>query len=122
MVFPVIQRISPQLAIAAEIIRRHPGNMIWPALRVEIKEITVRPDIGAFQRDIDGHVTDDLDTVVVGAAFYSIPLFSKFVLQELMEQDFLGVGFPGLLQSLGVVIPEANVFPQIPVLPIELFF
>ena len=96
--------------------------MIWLALRVKIKEITVCPYIGAFQRDVDGHVTDDLDTVVVGAAFYSIPLFSKFVLQELVEQDFLGIGFPGFLQCLGVVIPKTYVFPKVPVLPMELVF
>src|SRR5438874_2528813 len=63
---PAIERIAPQLAGRAEVIRRDAGDGGGMAIGVEIEQVRVRPGIGAVESDKDGDVADDGEATAVG--------------------------------------------------------
>ena len=72
--FPIVERIAPELAGGAEIVRRHSGDDGRLAMLVEIKQIGVGPDVGRIARDENRQVSDQLDTVLVRVALQIAPL------------------------------------------------
>ena len=61
VVIPVIERVAPQLSGSTEIIWRYSGYAGRVALRIELEQLLVRPDIGAVECDEDRDITDDLN-------------------------------------------------------------
>ncbi len=89
---PVVQRVAPELAAGAEPVRRNPRDADGPAAFVQLKELRVRPDVGAVQRDVEGEVPDDADAARVGVGFEPPPLPEELELAELPELRFAPQG------------------------------
>src|SRR5262249_38388659 len=85
---PAVNRIPPQLARLAEIIRRDARDQRRRAFVIEVEEMAVGPDVGAVVRDEDRGVADDLDPMFVGVAGEAEPLLEKEELVELLRADF----------------------------------
>src|SRR5215813_1745649 len=85
---PAVNRITPQLARLAEIIRRDARDQRRKAFIIEVEEMAVGPDVGAVMRDEDRSVADDLDPMFVGVAGEAEPLLEKEELVELLRADF----------------------------------
>ena len=58
---PAVERIAPELARGAEVVRRHPRHARRPAALVEEEQVRPRPDVGAVVRDEDRDVADQSD-------------------------------------------------------------
>src|SRR5215475_7681023 len=85
---PAVNRIAPQLARLAEIIRRDARDQRRRAFIIEVKEMAVGPNVGAVVRDEDRGVADDLDPMFVGVAGEVEPLLEKEELVKLLRADF----------------------------------
>src|SRR5215813_4187440 len=55
---PVIDWVSPQLSISAEVIRGHARNKLWSHLFIKQEQLGIRPDIGRVRRNEKRQVTD----------------------------------------------------------------
>src|SRR5437763_623590 len=72
---PGVEGISPKLAVGREIIRRNAGDEKRVArLRVELKEMRVRPHVGAVARHKDRSVADQLDVQLPRLGANLLPL------------------------------------------------
>src|SRR5262245_64795192 len=74
---PAVNRIAPQLACLAEIIRRDACDQRREAFVIEVEEMAVGPDVGAVMRDEDRSVADDPDPMFVGLAGEVGPRFAN---------------------------------------------
>ena len=79
---PVIDRIAPKLSVRAEVIGRHAGDELRPALFGQKEDVGVRPDIAGIGRHEEGQVTDEADAVCPRVRFQSLALTED---QELHE-------------------------------------
>src|SRR6516164_11138626 len=95
MVFvPVVQRISPKLALGSEIVRRHAANSGRPEILVHLKQRWMRPDIGTIHGDENRDVTKDLNAARIGVRLEFEPLAKELALQPRLSTNFFGqVGF-----------------------------
>ena len=91
MHLPAVERIAPQLAGRAEIIRRHAGDDGGPARLVEVKQLPVRPDVGAVLGDEDRDVADDLEALAPRELAQRLPLTVE---QKLLHADVVDFGVP----------------------------
>ena len=83
--FPVINGVSPKLAVGAERIRRAAGNTFRVKVFVKKELFRFRPDVRGIQRNIDRNIADDFYSfsVCVGTEFF--PLGEKFKLEKIAE-------------------------------------
>ena len=81
---PVVLRIAPELSRRAEIVRRYARNRMGRAIRVEVEELLVRPDIGAVLCEKDRHVAHDADALLLRVVVQALPLAVEKVLHELL--------------------------------------
>ena len=110
---PPVNRISPELAGCAEIVRRDSGDNGWTLLVVEFENFRVGPDISAVVVHVDRQVADHKDVFPVAVLLERSPLFEKEVLEKLLFSNlFLTTGFPlahrlllPISQLLGPVAP-----------------
>lgn len=63
---PVIQGASPQLSRLAEGIWRHTGHHCGRAGLSQLKQLLVCPYISGLATHVDGHVSHNLDSMVIG--------------------------------------------------------
>ena len=80
--FPVVKRISPELAVLAEIIGRYARHARRTKALVEHKFGRRFPYIGAVGRDVYRNVADYRNAVFVGVCFQRFPLADKGVANE----------------------------------------
>jgi hypothetical protein len=85
---PAVNRIAPQLARLAEIIRRDAGDQRRKAFIIEMEQMAVGPDVGAVVSDKDRGVADDPDPMFIGVMGEVEPLLEKEKLVELLRADF----------------------------------
>src|SRR5262245_45613717 len=102
---PAVNRIAPQLARLAEIIRRDARDKRRGAFIIEVEEVAIGPDVSAVVRDEDRGVADDLDPMFVGVAGEFEPLLEKEVLVEFLRADFDRMVFAEIMH--GVVFAVA---------------
>ena len=76
-IFPVKNRISPKLTLAAEAVGRHSRNSQRIKISVKLKLSGVSPDICAVMRNIYRQIADNINSVFVGIGFQRIPLTEK---------------------------------------------
>ena len=100
MIFPVIDRVAPQLTGSAEIIRRNPRNYFGEAVLVQLEHLWFRPDIGTVRGDEDRDIPDEVDSLVIGIFFQSEPLLEEYPLKEFLISDLV-FQFPGDHSLLG---------------------
>ena len=79
--------IPPQLAGRAEVIRRHTGEYVWVAVRVETEQLPLRPDVSAVVRDEDRQIAHDLDRSRAAGVTHVLPLLEKQELREFVQPD-----------------------------------
>src|SRR5215216_3067826 len=86
---PVIDRISPELALRGEGVRRNAGDDSWASLPIQPEQVAVRPDIGAVVGNKDGQIADDGYAPLVCIATDLAPLAMEQELRELVQSDFV---------------------------------
>ena len=86
---PVVDRISPELALGGEGVRRNAGDDGRSPLSIQPEQVAVRPDVGAVVGDEDGEIADDDDAPLVRVATDLAPLPVKQELRELVKSDFV---------------------------------
>ncbi len=82
---PVIQRVAPELAVLREVVGRHAGHRVGAAVAIDPQDLRMRPGV-AVERDINRHVAEKIDAVVVGISVEPGPLIEK------QELDHLDIG------------------------------
>ncbi len=102
---PAIQGRAPQLAVRAEIVRRHAADGGGDALVVQLEKLRLRPYIGAVHRHIDGQVADHLNVQAVQVVPQRRPLLEE---QELDVDEQLHI----LPQLCAVFLQHLRRFPQ----------
>src|ERR1700690_2957082 len=106
---PAINRISPGLAGGAEVVGRNAGNDGRRAVRVEVKEIGMRPDVGAVMRDVDGNVAHEADAAILTVRLEAIPLPKEFELPIFEGLDFRSKPLRPLAHSLRIAAVKRGV-------------
>ena len=85
---PVVERITPQLAIFAEIIRWNTCHGSWASFTIQQEEIAIAPDIGRIIGYEDRQVTDDGNAMRSGVFSQRSPLAVKLPLKIFLRTDF----------------------------------
>ena len=65
MIIPVIERITPELPLRCEAIRRTTSDTRRAALLIQAKEFRIRPDISRIRTYIDRQIPDNSDSLLV---------------------------------------------------------
>ena len=113
VLLPVIQRVAPQLPVRGEIVGRHAGNGFGVAVTVDFQDFPVRPGVRAVERNIDRHVTEQLNTLLMGVGAQHFPLVVE---QELQDLDVCNLAVGSCLQLGQCVRVAVHVF-RIPLRP-----
>ena len=71
---PVVDRISPQLALRAAVVRRDPGNGERPAPCVEKRQLGIRPDVTRVRRNEEGQIANQSHAPGMGVVLELIGL------------------------------------------------
>ena len=90
MDLPAIERVPPELAGLAEIVRRHAGHEPRLALLVQVIQFGMSPDIGTVLRHEDRHVADEPDLLRQAGRPELLPLGLERKLHELVEGQSVG--------------------------------
>ena len=108
---PVVDGVAPELAEGGEGIRRAAclGRLV--SLRIDLEESGIGPGVHAVTCNIDGDVSDDLDSEAVGIFVEAVPLREEEELQDLVDLDLRGKGLSplgqhGFLSGLEAVFPK----------------
>lgn len=96
----IVQRISPELSVSAEVVRRDTGDLCGKAVGIQLEHSPLRPDVGGVHGNINGNVPDDADAKAVDIGFQSVPLAEKQKLYISVKFDFLLCLSPAALQRL----------------------
>ena len=82
---PVVERITPQLAVGREIVRRNTGDERGtPALSIELEEVRTRPNIRAIESGENWRIPNDADAELCRFLADLSPLAKKEILSELV--------------------------------------
>ena len=101
---PVVNGIAPELAVFRKGIGGTASHHLGTAVFIQLEQLRRRPYIGGIQRHVNGHITDDADTLFVGVSAEGLPLAVKLILQEILEEHVLFQFFLLFFQSLGFVV------------------
>ena len=77
MVIPTIQRISPQLSVSRECIRRTAGYSTRLEIRIELEQFRRCPCVCRVKGYINRNITNDFNTIIISIFLQFIPLFLK---------------------------------------------
>ena len=91
MVFPVVERIAPELSGGTEIVWRNSGNLKRMTFRIELIELFVCPDIGTVERYEKRNIADDLDVSFICIFFQFHPFTEEQELDEFIVFDLFFV-------------------------------
>src|SRR5216683_3454309 len=75
--FPAIYRISPALARNAERVRRDASDHGGRKVFIQVKDVTIAPDVRAVKVDKDCHIANDLDAALVAILSQRAPLLEE---------------------------------------------
>src|SRR5690606_35544489 len=85
---PVVDRVSPELSVGAEVVGRHTGeHAAFPAF-VELEHLAVLPDVGAVVSDVHRHVSEQEHALLRAVLAELGPLPIERELQELLVRNF----------------------------------
>ena len=102
MLFPVIERVAPQLAGFAEIIGGNTCDAQREAFAVQTEQLLVCPYVSTVIGYEDRCVADDGDAFFVGIGFHCLPLFLEDILQEDFLFNGIGKDFSPFFQHHGI--------------------
>ena len=89
VLFPFVNGISPKLSQSSEGIWRATGLCGLVSLSINLEELWVCPDVNAVPGDIDGDISDYLDSKAVGESVKLIPLCEEEILQDLVDLNLM---------------------------------
>ena len=119
-VFPVIERIAPELSRRRERIRRAASHTDRDVLLVELEHLRMGPRVRAVRSDIERDVADDLNALLIGIGLQLRPLLHELELLEAVEIHGLRDHLPEYIH--GFLVPVAvRSIPLAPGLPFMLF-
>ena len=111
---PVVNRVAPELAGFAEVVRRNARHFSGLAgVGIETEDFGVSPNVGAIVRDIDGDIAEDFDAPRVGVLLEGCPLSIEFVLEVATEFDVVDKLFAPCFQGVGVAFGD-RLGPAVP--------
>ena len=84
---PAINRIAPELAGGAEVVRRNAGDDARLAILLKFEQLAIAPHVGAVESDIDRQVAHDANVVAGAMRLQVAPLAFEFKLDELVALD-----------------------------------
>ena len=108
---PIVQRIAPELAFGAEVVRRHPGYFYRQVLLVQLEELGLRPHVSGIHGNVYGYVAYYAYTEAVYICLQLCPLLKEQVLDVseklyiLPEQLTVFRHCRGLSQAYILVLP-----------------
>ena len=85
----VVQGVAPKLTVFAEIIRRHACDLNGDIFLIQQEKLRACPHIGGVHGDIDGHIADYLNAVLVRVLMQSVPLLKEQQLNVLKKPHIL---------------------------------
>ncbi len=103
---PAIQGVAPALAGGGEIVRRHAGHHLQPALGIQPEKVRVGPDIGTVVGDEDGQVAEQQHVPFACILVQSPPLLEEQELPEAHRLQGPGPPFPNLGQGRGMAVAQ----------------
>ncbi len=112
-VFPVKERISPQLSVRRKAIRRAARDLLRYLVFIQLEELRMRPHIHTVQGYIDGKVADDLHPMGIGIRPERFPLRKEQILHDFPETDFFFILYACCSESCLIPVPK----PRLPFLP-----
>ena len=86
---PVVEGITPELALGSEIVRRHAGHLRGHVPLIQLERPGIGPHVGGVHGHIDGQVADDADALFVGVDPERLPLAEEQVLDIGEQADIL---------------------------------
>ena len=90
VLFPVVERISPQLSGGREIIRRHTCNDGGISLGIQTEQFLMDPDIHTVPGHEDRDVSDDGDPFLICISLQFHPFVVEEELDEFIITDLFG--------------------------------
>ena len=102
--FPVVKGIAPELAVGAEIVRRHARHVTRPAFLVELQDVAVGPRVGTVERDVDRHVAEEVHACFVGMLPQRLPLVKEHALDDFDQLDLAAGGLLELAKCAAVPV------------------
>ena len=111
---PTVDRVAPELAVGAEVIRWNAGHRQGAAGFVQLKKTRVSPHIRAVERHIDGQIPENADPLFPAVGSQPDPLPVKEILDdfqifktvaELRSKPCEGFGVP-LLNFVRPPVPD----------------
>src|SRR5262249_62220787 len=93
---PVVDRVTPELSLRAEIIRGHASHELRPLLFIQQEQLRVGPNVARVRRNEKGQVTNQAHALSAGMSFQPFALAEQ---QELSEANLIDVArqiAPGL--------------------------
>jgi hypothetical protein len=103
---PVVQRVTPELTLGVEIVRRYAGHAARLAARVEREEAPVPPNLDAITIDVERQIAEEVNAALVGIALQSRPLQLEQVLLEHEGAKLLAIRRETGAQRRGVALAE----------------
>ena len=115
-IFPVIDRIAPELTVRGKCIRRASGDLRRHIFLVEEEHFRVRPGVRAVDSGVERNIPDDLHAFFIRIAVKLFPLLLELILLEGEELDHVEMLRGGFDQSIRISGAEIFV-PLRPGLP-----
>src|SRR6185503_17587819 len=86
---PVVERITPELTVGVEVVRRHAGDRQRMAARIDREEIALPPDVDVVAIDVERQVAEKTDAAIVRVTLQRGPLELEQILLELERTKLL---------------------------------
>ena len=106
MLFPAVERVTPELTRGTECIWRYSRGSFLPALLIKFQQLRIRPGIDAVRCDEDGDVPYDFYSVLIGIFLECIPLGEEEVLKDPDDLDLLSLFLPYPVKGCFIPLPE----------------
>src|SRR5258708_31189894 len=82
---PAVKRISPALSRLAEKVGRHAGHYLRLQRFIQLKQITMSPNVGAVIVDENCHIANDANGALRAVSAQSLPLLGECELQRFTD-------------------------------------
>ena len=113
MIIPVIKRITPELTCSGKRIRRATRNRYRSKVLIKLEKFRICPGISRIKGYIDRHITNYLNSLVIGIFFKFLPLYIKYPLNKYVEFYLISQFFFVLFKCLRLAKSE----PFLPLTP-----
>ena len=123
---PVVQRVSPQLSVLGEIVRRDACHGGGHQVLIQLEQFRIGPHIGGIQRHVDGHIPDEGDPLLRGIFPQLVPLGIEQVLYINVEIHVPAQHVAVAVQHVRISVPAVGMAdllrPLIPGFSLKMVF